>query len=637
MDYIKKYRKYKNKYLNLKKMIGGMIDDTKIHKFKICEFHGSLNMNDTFTVPDNIYLIQPNICGISNKDRLRDLFMKGPDHKSFKKIINTFYFSDKYSIIHPNTEICNINMSGENNDFSILGIFDYNEKLDYFLNIIQNRSDDYIKQKLTVFMKKYKKDYKNDLLKLKQDYNFDVINLYKKELNFDCICLLGFIEYIKSTKKLTGILTQGNIDYVKGVSLYDMYNNVLSNSENLDLFDTIYNKIINDKDIAKNISTHIIKIGNSIFTLNEFYDFKDRKFKTRSTDGFTYFEIFMIIFGYLFLNYFETDKYNTTIKIELEKFKSDIPPDKIGIFFTASCLNVNSESFSDTTLQQLQKCQYKLANVPDDFTLKLNNLSKSTTIYNILLNKIDDIYDKLNIITEYNDYYINNKYIHEPYLLWLTIIIDILFFNYTIQEEIDFIVDVKKRIFIDEVPKFYKLIFIIYDYGNTNIFDLLNILFNDLKNLIIEYYNSDVEINTALFEANINIIMNQNFNDVKNILIYSINYYYINKILNFDVIDTEVIDVQQILFFDESGSSIKPFIKHEYLNEKLMIHCIKDGIPQNFTLNLYNLLFEGKKIFEDLIISGDTEHIDYKTHNIYILPDNYKNIVSNIFQIYFKL
>jgi hypothetical protein len=115
--------------------------------------------------------------------------------KPLSEVINFFKKSDKYTIINPNTDLCDIELIGKNTDFSILGIFDYSDQKFYYDNIIQNRPDVYIKQKLTNFMQRYNESYKTNMKKLYDDYDFDIIQLYE-QTDFDYIYLLAFIQYI---------------------------------------------------------------------------------------------------------------------------------------------------------------------------------------------------------------------------------------------------------------------------------------------------------------------------------------------------------------------------------------------------------------------------------------------------------
>ena len=76
MDFYTKYLKYKYKYLVLKNnMKGGLyINTSLIDKFYLCEFHGSLDLDKTFIIPNNVFVIQSNTCSLTNIQRLIDLF-----------------------------------------------------------------------------------------------------------------------------------------------------------------------------------------------------------------------------------------------------------------------------------------------------------------------------------------------------------------------------------------------------------------------------------------------------------------------------------------------------------------------------------------------------------------------------------
>ena len=197
MDFYTKYLKYKYKYLVLKNnMKGGLyINTSLIDKFYLCEFHGSLDLDKTFIIPNNVFVIQSNTCSLTNIQRLIDLFTDTYQYSvnTYIEILENFNLNQQYTIIRPNTEICNIKLYGYLEDFSVLGIFDIKESQNYFENIVfsDNNTDRNIKNKLNLFMRLYKKDYEEDMKKLKETYKFDIVKEDQK-IKFDIKMFKGY-------------------------------------------------------------------------------------------------------------------------------------------------------------------------------------------------------------------------------------------------------------------------------------------------------------------------------------------------------------------------------------------------------------------------------------------------------------
>jgi hypothetical protein len=91
MNYKDKYLKYKKKYLKLKKggelvSVGDIsyLDKSKFEdNYHILSYHGEIDKENYFDVPDNIYLIISDCCGVSNY-AIADFFYFGiePLHKT---------------------------------------------------------------------------------------------------------------------------------------------------------------------------------------------------------------------------------------------------------------------------------------------------------------------------------------------------------------------------------------------------------------------------------------------------------------------------------------------------------------------------------------------------------------------------
>jgi len=109
--------------------------------------HGELNINNLFTIPNNVYLIQSNTCGISNYEKPHSLIK----NKSFDELIRLFESSTQYTIIKPNTEICDIRLSGQKYDLSLWGIFDFKSGTTHYKSVIENKTDDMIKSRMESF------------------------------------------------------------------------------------------------------------------------------------------------------------------------------------------------------------------------------------------------------------------------------------------------------------------------------------------------------------------------------------------------------------------------------------------------------------------------------------------------------
>ncbi len=674
IDYKEKYFKYKKKYLQLKNNIyGSAINPSDIDKFQIADMHGTLNLDNMITIPSNVYLILSNFCGLVNYDSLINIFTDKQTQNSYNlsEIIRNFEKSDKYTLIKPNTEICDIVLSGSKEDFSIFGLFDYNPEINimYYHNIISGRTDDYIKSKMENFMKKYGKDYKDNLEKLKENYNFDILNVYKRE-QFDFIYLLGFIVYIKKkidnlSLQKEGILTKGKINYDDkglGTANYNDYNNFLTPDaiSDINLFDNISQIIINSSNISNELMEITNKLGANlkntinVKTIGEF----NIVFNEYIRDfNFTYFELFMIIYSYIFIEYSEAFKYAIPINTLLQNISSVTKKDKYSIIFVPGCLQpMEIDKYNKITLYKKQEmCHNRMANIPDYHHI-LNKITSNTNIYNILLNKTTIIFNTINDIVndEYNITVKEDK--NKNDLFFIVIIVILLFFgdNTNIDEMLRFNDYILNKIYVNDdtdldrlLISFCKLIFILYKYGNKNITNFIDDTFKEIYVPIKNFIANKSKINQDILEEQILQILKTIYlyDDVKNmyilqnkyilftnLLIFSINYFYINKILNIDKILSDNVSANDLLSEINYNGFIYFNIKHEYLIDKIK----KDN--NGHRLYLYDIYFNNNNTFnisqkEILPNSNEDEDENY----IYILQDDYNEIIKNIFTLYFTL
>jgi hypothetical protein len=649
MEYKEKYFKYKKKYLNLKNnfnnyLKGGYIIPSRIDKFQVSEFHGSLNVDDSFVVPDNVYIIESNTCSLSNREYLKDLFVSQDNNttKSYEEILNDFNRNQQYTIIEPNTNICNVKLLGKFHDFSILGIFNINQNENYFKNIILNNAPDIIIDNLKNFITEYKEDYKtNKMIKLEEFYSYkiestthyvNVINQFK-QIKFDFRYLIAFISFIQDSvssdkSKYIGILTKDILtkDYTEYNKVFDLSQN------NINLFDTI-EEIFSDRNNIKSFFTECIEDEESF---NKFPDPTIESYKL------TYFEIFMRIFSILFLNYFnKLKKYETTLKTEIMKLHENTERFKISIFFNGACLSIPTQ-INDTTTKKIEICQLKLVN-KEKISVLLKEINPELYIYNILLNDIDTIYNtisKISSFTYQQNFY--NKFLNlnhrefDAYLLPLILIIEILFFKPSTQTLINITKEYIKM-YRKQKPvknfrnfKFYELIFKIYfEYNNNNIYQNIYQYFKDIFELInINFLNSFDEQKKVDIDVLQDIFVSYPLElpEYRNMLIHTINYFYINNILDLKKIEEIQISSDDLFSKHILEKNKKDFIiKDEYLNKKLKGLEIKICL---FKLNIESL--KEKRILPDIKKGVDINYI-------YTLSETYDNTVMELFDFFYKL
>jgi hypothetical protein len=679
IDYKEKYFKYKKKYLQLKNNIhGGVINPTDIDKFRIAMLHGSLNVDEFIIVPNNVYLIQSNTCGLSNFEDVYNLIK----NKSIKELISFFEKTPQYSIINPNTEICDIKLSGYKDDMTSWGIFDFISNTPHYKIVIDSNTNEKIKDRMSNFMIKYNSDYKNKLRKLKNNYWFDILNNYVSPECFDILYLICFIKYLQnkiSDSDKKGILSKDIIILndklkLKFIPNYLEYNKELSlkSFDDLQLFEKINgviqsqstNNIVDEinqlyisyqKDLVIDISQINLFKNRQMIENREVQDDLEDEQGFQYLDikrNFTYFELFMIIFSYVFLEYNNNNKYQLNLSDVLTKLSENTREGKSSIIYSTACLGIDESQQSKDDLFKLQTCQNKLSGIKS--TDILQKISDRSNIYNILLDTPANIFNILNNIADskYNrNEYTNNEetiIIFDPKIVWLICVIDILFFTNHIQYIIDFINNYKiGKILYSSIPPFYKLIFIVFFEGNKNINKNIIYEFGGLQNDISIYLESESESESEALQKLKNNIsehiskiedqnryLKQEYLLLKYLIVYSINYTFINKILNFTKVKDKTID-DLLLKINNSKDGFTYFnIKKEYLIDKIKDKKeFRDGYP----LDLYIVKFIFNKFNIELIkifpAGNNYDNNDY----MYILQEEYNEIIKNIFTLYLTL
>jgi hypothetical protein len=271
-----------------------------------------MDIVNTFKVRSNVYIIQSNTCSISNREKeLKKLFVSTDEYttKSYEEIINDFKFNQQYTIIKPNTTLCDVILTGNFYDFSKIGIFNIIQEENYFKNIIlsEKNTNEEIKSRLINFMAQYREDYKKQMTKLTetytyQNYNnetrayttyyFDIIKEFR-DIGFDFRYLMAFIDCIKDITS-----SDYEADYKDIlITSYDNYNhNTLINTTSTKdefLFDTISKIFYKIENIKKLKVVYLNNVNKFKLPESEILP---------NNNGFTYFQIFMIIFAELFLN-----------------------------------------------------------------------------------------------------------------------------------------------------------------------------------------------------------------------------------------------------------------------------------------------------------------------------------------------
>jgi len=503
-----------------------------------------------------------------------------------------------------------------------------------------------------------------------------MLNKFTIPDNFDIRYLICFIKYIQdkiSVQNKKGILSKDIITYNYDLTIipnYSEYNKELNlkSDEDMDLFKTIHNTIKNNDnifdeinvlyrayiDIQIDFSKINLFLNRGITEIKQIHDEDESGFKYKNINRkFTYFELFMIIFSYVFLEFNNNHYYDLTLSEELNKLSLNTKADKISIFFTVACIGINESQTSKEDRVKLGICQNKLSGV-SDYNDLLKKIGNYANIYNMLLGNLNDMYTLLNEIVdnnyERNNYTINSEphHISESEILWIICVIDILFYvnnvNSFIDNFISYIDDFKNgRINYSDMSKFYKLLFIVFYESNKNINSFITSEFGKLQKDIFKYYQSKSEsesdkktLKDSIYEhiekvENPDRSLKQDYILLKNLLIFSINSIYINKILKID----QIKNIEDILILKNREKD--DYIEFNYfIDKKYLIDKIKDEYPNDFQLYLSDIYFKHSSFSQKQILGNNTLNEEFDD-TIYILKDDYTQILKNLFTLYFNL
>ena len=264
-DYKSKYLKYKNKYLLLKKQLGGRLLNYKLDETNLSDdlyvlsYHGATDTRNYFNVPDNIILVLSNCCGSSNYANLN-----GWNNPTFEKINHGYipekeFYSNKvnkgkmiingqeYLVIDSGSNICDIDLSVELNDFATgthkkkvendILFYEINEKN------LTNYKDSYDVVKFVDFLL-YQKDNNinlGDMTKSKKIKNLmkNIRTKFSIDLNEKISDPTEFLERLKNEIKL---------DWFDGDNIQDFIYDISNRNYIFYIFNIIFLYFIKNKN-----------------------------------------------------------------------------------------------------------------------------------------------------------------------------------------------------------------------------------------------------------------------------------------------------------------------------------------------------------------------------------------------------
>jgi len=658
MNYYNKYLKYKNKYLNSKKnniKKGGLLKENIYDTFGIILLHGRLLTDDVITTPNNIKIIISNDCGIYN-------FIQEPNQSKYKilesKIDNkTLLTKDEfyelinvptneinignltYKIIEPNTRICNIIHSS---DLILSGFkkIKFGEEFKAKYNVHNIISFQFILNKLGNYVTNIE-DFKKIIIRedtinknkfyVKQNLIFYQFMLYiiskynelhKILLQFEQILTNEEIKQLLTIFLISNELYEYNFTVVEGIPKFERMPKTTINA----------NTLIEDFSSKVSSYDHITRLG-SLHKLSEL--------EKTDSNSLSFYNFCIIIFLYVYeYNFF---KESTTLIEELNNFSTKIPDGKIGYVYISSCLGVTET----TSLDSVKKCldnYYKLDSEIPLQTINMINTKLEThfNINNYLIAPAEIICTKLIPNREefirtinYSDY--NN-----------TIFI---FFNYFYKNKL--IEIIKKNSINIEQDRQIELLLTdfgitgsdIYQEFNSSIYFLIYFIIKKNKRLSIIFDKINIErllLRLKIIDFNLKknsgeieseqskseqskiftelINFNKNISDIKYIIIFhSINFEYMNNILNFDMLRQEklnsIYDLSEVIGSNVSSEGFikinKIFTKSKNPEILQLIFLPSEDISREIKIK------QNKDIEEDYaIIEENNLTVDKKSYNI---------------------
>jgi len=630
MNYYKKYIKYKNKYLNIKK--GGIRKEDIYDTLGVVLEHGSILPDTVFTVPHNIKLIISNNCGIynfgsemneskykgleskiNNKTLLtKDEFYELINSSNYEVIINDY----TYKVIEPNTQICNVFISP---DLKLSGF----KKIKFESNF-QNNYNTHTMLSITYIMEKLFFYTKN-------------IQEFKKLITQ---------KYMTSYNKF--YISQNIIFYEFMLFIKNIYNNYY----NINL---LFEQILTDQEIENILQILIVKLSddnpNSILmTLLEncaVYNYENQEYldiltrlEQTSYDSLSMYNVCIILFLYLY----EYNEYSDspTLSDKINEFSTEIPAGQIGYVFVISCLVVPTGKESLTSVKVCLDKYYQLESEIPLLTINMINTKLNTkfNIHNYLIAPAEVICNKLipnkeefiasfktevfNLfITHFmNIYYSeNNKielfiknFISNPENIKTLHTVDVNKFNIFPEIMTDMI---RERINEYNSPIYFLIYYIFLKYKRlkkTTLELKPEFLMNNLLSDMFSADLSNMEKLIKLQEYQKTIIENRN----KFLIFQLINFEYMESILDYKKIREEQLSISSVHKVISKNISTEGFIKIDKIFTKSknpeflqLIFLSSEDISKEIKIK------QNKDIEEDYaIIEEDNLTVDKKSYNI---------------------
>ena len=388
----------KNTYINNQK--GGLlVNSNELNKFDIInvDFHGSINQNDIFTIPSNIYLIIPLCCGFINfigEDYIH-FFLTNNKKQQLDKINEAEYIlklgKHNYIILKPNQKYCDINLAITYEKNSGIGMY----------------------------FSQYFSQYFN--------YNFFNYNKYDVIIfNNDDVKILEIMENIRLENYNVDSDSHEKINEITDESKNNLFINFIYSE--IHLYNNDYNevikkfKLINKNKLEyinfiKNINNNNLSIDKIDINLldKKYIDFLSNKSNKQYIDFIKNF-LAKIWSKITFIKYKSELEKNYYINLKTEftlgsvlEYLSKINLNKKLFVFNTSCQGFSSENTCEN-----YKClkHLKLQDIEYSKVFNQNNIKK---IYDAV--KILKYYNKPNIFNRSSTFYINKLQIKDVEIL----------------------------------------------------------------------------------------------------------------------------------------------------------------------------------------------------------------------------
>lgn len=603
-NYYKKYIKYKNKYLKMKKsiknnIIGGELllnsykadlvaSDMLNDDYYLLDYHGSTDSNSYFIIPDNIILIVSNCCGAFNFAK-ENIYVNPLDSSSCPMITkealvnsisdgNIRLGNNTYFVVKPGTEMCNINLTLKDNDDTCSGSF---------------------KKKFNQDILSY--EVKKPLIKTKF---IGLLDNFKNKPT-----ALELIKNYKPNKILSECIIKSKIY----LFLLIKFHRHLPVNEEFKLVDVedIRKKLINFlEDIILMIDDETYDSELSSFTISEI-DSELKPIKTRfnefNNDNF----LFSLFNKIIYDEFIKQEPTEIKLSEHLDKINSESPSDKKSFVFLYSCQ-------SNSITCSLDHCYRKI-------TFKKRFRSESFVRIEPFMDQIIKGIDRHSFIVTVNtSFHIKLK------------MIDKVFSEFG---------------FINNSEVLYYLICMMYDFiNNTNICNGYGIVLSNLVNNrcgwvrrdtiknIYDYKNWKFLINAILINTNYTESFIYIFEEFIDIFIKHIPNIYELNLEEFLDLFHEKIDIfhNDLIEFVETYEIPKSLINEKNIEEFFNnIRLLDDQIRGLNYENLLQILDEEMINYFDFYVKANSGHkakLNYVNINEVFISDeliNVKKIILN--------